>query len=110
MAVGPCGTPGVHAVQLADMEHKLDLGTAPIHGHQTEAHFVLEVAQKTIHAVCQKLAELVNSETYLPEIWCQFHQHFIRAFFVRKFCTKLFCTYILDLNFFGERILAQMRI
>jgi hypothetical protein len=94
MAVGPCGTPGVHAVQLADMEHKLDLGTAPIHGHQTEAHFVLEVAQKTIHAVCQKLAELVNSETYLPEIWCQFtnilfapfsYERFARSFFVLTF-------------------------
>ncbi len=73
MAAGPCGTPGAHAVRLADMEHKLDLGTAPIHGRQTEAHFVLEVAQKTIHAVCQKLAELVNNEMLLLVKKSQLH-------------------------------------
>jgi hypothetical protein len=33
----------------------------------------------------------------------------MRGFFVQKFCAKLFCAYILDLNFFGARILAQMR-
>jgi hypothetical protein len=30
-------------------------------------------------------------------------------FFVQKFREKLFCTWILGYNFFGARILAQMR-
>ncbi len=37
---------------------------------------------------------------------CQFHQNFTRRFFVRKFRSKRFCPYILELNFFGARILA----
>ncbi len=40
----------------------------------------------------------------------QFHQNFTRGFFIWKFCAKLFCIYILDLDFFGKRILAQMRL
>ncbi len=39
---------------------------------------------------------------------CQFHQHFTYGLFVQKAWAKLFCAYILVLNFFGARLLAQM--
>ncbi len=40
---------------------------------------------------------------------CQFHQHFTCGFFVQNFCVKLYCGYILDLNCFCARILAQYK-
>jgi hypothetical protein len=40
--------------------------------------------------------------TKIEVFWCQFHQHFTRAFFVKKICTQLFCTYILRLIFLAK--------
>jgi hypothetical protein len=37
--------------------------------------------------------------------WCQFHQNFKRSFF----CTKVLSQSFFVLNFFGARLLAQMR-
>ncbi len=59
MVIGPSGALGAHAVLLAETEHKPELGTVPIHNHQMEVLFALEVVQKKCHAVQQHLVVLV---------------------------------------------------
>jgi len=41
------------------------------------------------------------------QVSSQLHQHFTRHFFVQKCFAQLFSNYILGLNFFGKKILAQ---
>jgi len=48
-----------------------------------------------IFDVKQKSRKSLSSSKMLRQLFCQFHQHFMRAFFVRKCFAQLFSSYVL---------------
>ena len=71
---------------------------------------VLILSDNGLHLACLRPLILIislNMQLLLLLSRCQFHQHFTSSFFVRKALEQLFCTYIVGLNFFGARKLAQ---
>jgi len=73
------------------------------HKQQQQQH-----QQHHAHLLClPRSIRFVRKRQTLTDTWCQFYQHFMRAFFANIFEPKITMLKCSALRLFGERILAK---